>query len=625
MGNNILEAYYPFFASILNEKKVEFIDEYSLQKEFGAKYLFEPSSQFVRQVLNIGIENKSIQKRANKYTVDYAGIKKYVFDSKEYDNQWKELISSFVKFCKDNSIEYDGQNIEEEIYGYIEDNDYKVLSAEDLDSSMTTSFGRAWARFISLIAETDKNLFTFVTSLCASNIYKEVLFYNVEEDDSFKDLSVYLDSPMVFALLGMDSKERTESYKLLVSDMIKAGINVQVLDNNFQEIEGIINRSASWANSTSYTIAKANNVAKFLHDLELSAEDMAEYCESVEDQLNEMGITIKSTEYNLEDALFQEDENMLFDMVKDKYDEQHVGISAEKETSIRTDVRSIVMVYRERKGRTAVKVQKCGHIMLTINGVLANVSKKYESNKSLQAGHIPACVSADLFGALLWMFKPNNILQYQKNKLLADCYAALKPSKQLLDKYIQSLETAKTLGEIDEKKFLFMRSHSMVNDALMNVTKGDYARYNDKTYLDVYEEIKMMAEKEYREEVKRHADTARELSAAENQVHLLREEFNLYKLEQQKKEEIRHKKICDIISTAVTVFMLLIPYIAILVLLEFVKAKYATTISTANIIYVGIAVVIGLFVAFLYTKLIEVIRQYVEKIYYKRINRVNGK
>lgn len=99
--------------------------------------------------------------------------------------------------------------------------------------------------------------------------------------------------------------------------------------------------------------------------------------------------------------------------------------------------------------------------MLTLNGVLANVSKQYESNQSVNSGHIPACISADLFGALLWLNSPNDIVNYHKHKLLADCYSSLQPSKELLEKYISSLESAKNLGEIDEKKYLFMRSHSM--------------------------------------------------------------------------------------------------------------------------------------------------------------------
>jgi len=349
----------------------------------------------------------------------------------------------------------------------------------------------------------------------------------------------------------------------------------------------------------------------------LSHEEIIEYCESIEEQLNDLGITIKETEYNLQDANFLEDETTLFNMVKGKYCEHHMGISEDKSESIQTDVRSIIMVYNERKGRTAVKVQNCGHIILTINGVLANVSKNYESNKSINSGHIPACISADLFGALLWMFSPKSVLQYQKSKLLADCYAALQPSKQLLDKYIESLESAKNLGEIDEKKYLFMRSHSMVNDALMNVTKGDYARFNDKTYLDVYEEIKSEAKKDYLDEAEKHAQTLQKLQTSEEKISqleadksnllgnidTLKNDFESFKMEQKEKEERRFEKKCTVNTNIASFFVLFIPYVMILVVLEFFKAKYASEITFLHVVIIFFAVLLGLLAIFLYGKL----------------------
>lgn len=51
------------------------------------------------------------------------------------------------------------------------------------------------------------------------------------------------------------------------------------------------------------------------------------------------------------------------------------------------------------------------------------------------------------------------------------------------------------MGEIDEKKFLFMRTHPIILDTLMNITQGDYARFNDRTYLDVYNTIVAQSEK----------------------------------------------------------------------------------------------------------------------------------
>ena len=202
-------------------------------------------------------------------------------------------------------------------------------------------------------------------------------------------------------------------------------------------------------------------------------------------------------------------------MVKDRYTGHGYELSLEKEESIRVDVRSIIMVYRERQGQTATKLQNAKHIMLTSNNAIANVSKKYESSKSTQAGHIPACISADLFGAILWLDSPMQLLEYQKKKLLADCYAFLKPDAVMLEKYIQSLYEARNADAIDEKKFLFLRTHKVVLDSLMDITKGDYARFNSNTYLEVFENIKEKAQKKYKDEVVAHTQTQEKLKNLE--------------------------------------------------------------------------------------------------------------
>ena len=76
-----------------------------------------------------------------------------------------------------------------------------------------------------------------------------------------------------------------------------------------------------------------------------------------------------------------------------------------------------------------------------------------------------------------------------------DCYAFLKPDAEMLDKYIRSLDEARNADVIDEKTFLFLRTHKVVLDSLMDITKGDYARFNSNTYLEVYEDIQEKTQK----------------------------------------------------------------------------------------------------------------------------------
>ena len=75
----------------------------------------------------------------------------------------------------------------------------------------------------------------------------------------------------------MDEPARTESYKTLVKDMLSAKCSVHVLDHNFQEVDSIIARAATWATDTQYDIRRANNAARFFHDSQMSEAEISEY------------------------------------------------------------------------------------------------------------------------------------------------------------------------------------------------------------------------------------------------------------------------------------------------------------------------------------------------------------
>lgn len=49
----------------------------------------------------------------------------------------------------------------------------------------------------------------------------------------------------------------------------------------------------------------------------------------------------------------------------------------------------------------------------------------------------------------------------------------------------------------------------------MDITKGDYARFNSNTYLEVYEDIQEKAQKKYKDEVVAHTKTQEKLKKLE--------------------------------------------------------------------------------------------------------------
>lgn len=168
----------------------------------------------------------------------------------------------------------------------------------------------------------------------------------------------------------------------------------------------------------------------------------------------------------------------------------------------------------------------------------------------------------------------------------------------------------------------------MVSDALMNVTKGDYARFNDRTYLDVYEEIKSQARKEYLIEAEKHNQTKEALQNITFENNLLsqknaelsgefislKQDFENYKKAQIQKEEKQFNSLSAFIGNCIAFILLIIPYVFILVKLEFVKAQYAVQVTKGNIIYLTLAVIISLIVAFLYIQIKKLIVMLVRKI-----------
>ena len=571
LGDNILETYFPFFANIIYEEHWDEIDADQVEKAFEHRYGIKLPLTFIRQVLGVGIQKNAIVDDRGQYVAQRDVLKQYRFSQDDFEKRWNKMRSDFGVFCKREQLDLRGIDIDKRIIESLDTID--EIARDDYESDHADSFDYAWRKFLISAGESQSQTQTyeFISCLNPCDVMTQAIFYTDSCEQTFAGLNVYLDSPMVFALLGMDVSARTESCKQLVEQAQAAGCSIFVFDHNFQEIEGIVRRAANWARDPGYRIDKANNVAKFFHDSEMNVQEIVEFCETLEDKLNALNITIKHTDYDILSDKFQEDETKLKEMIEQRYQDSNQVISDEKRESIAVDVRSIIMVYRERNGQTSVRIQTSKEIMLTLNGTIANVSKMYESNQSLNAGHIPACISADLFGAVLWLFSPAEFVSYQKKQLLADCYIAMRPNRKMLTSYVESLNFAKNAGDIDEKRFLFMRSNSMVNDALMNITKGDYARFNERTHLDVYNEIVEKAEKKYFDEVTARKNDQKHWekrdSEKQKSIDSLKEEIRL--LNEASQRELERK--VQLRGWVYTILFAGFPYVLLVVITEILK------------------------------------------------------
>jgi len=583
LGANALDAYFPLFASIIVEKKWDAIEETAVAESFHAKYSFEIPLTFTRQVLGVGMHDGSIIDDKGCYRANLTELKKHIFTNEDFNAQWKSLKEGFIKHCKANGLVVDAAGLDDNIIKFIDTHDLEVMLRQELDDGVTPeSFAYAWGTYITELSSKNVPAFEFLANACFSNVLKEAMFYSNNTTASFSDLAIYFDSPIVFALLGMDESPRVDAYQNLLGAFKSSGCTLYLLDHNYEEIKGIIVRSGAWATSNQYDLRRANNVARYFHDNGYDSHTLIEYIDSLESKINELGITVRQTNYDVYENTFQEDEQKLTEMIVDAYRLRDISISEERKQSIHVDVRSIIMTYRIRQGKVSTDLSTAGHLFITCNSAIANVSKLYESNRSINAGHIPACISADFMGAVVWMNNPHNMEEYKKKQLLADCYSFLRPSREMFDRYFRSLEAAKNAGEIDERKFIFLKLHGAVSDALMNVTRGEYARFSDRTPFEVFDEIQANAEGKYQKEAAAHAQTIKdnEEKNKEDQGTITNLTSQVADLERKEEDRVAKKTgqietTSNHIGFALTLAIYGLPCIVILAVLEIAKGVFS--------------------------------------------------
>ena len=106
-----------------------------------------------------------------------------------------------------------------------------------------------------------------------------------------------------------------------------------------------------------------------------------------------------------------------------------------------------------------------------------------------------------------------------QRKIIADCYAALKPDTKLLSKWVIEVEKIYSEKQIDQNAYYFLRRDSMVFELLEEKTMGDVDSFDSSILTEIYNEItseiKIKASQKYMEEVESHKKTQQKYSELE--------------------------------------------------------------------------------------------------------------
>ena len=212
---------------------------------------------------------------------------------------------------------------------------------------------------------------------------------------------------------------------------------------------------------------------------------------------------------------------------------------------------------------------------------------------------------------------PDNSESYLSLKLIADCKSLLKPSQEMIARFNLQLDEAYKRNEITEERFLFLRSHPIVREKLLDVTSGDYSSFTDTTWREVYSRIEAHAQfegdKKYEAEKEEHNRTKQQLADVTEAI----QEKDKALIEKEKIIDKQQERFSFYLAKIISIIILGVPYLALSLIAVFLQNQFFNW--TFRGIAIGIfTVILILLIGFAFKKIEAKIAQKIRSV-------INGK
>ena len=169
--------------------------------------------------------------------------------------QLDRLIERYVIFSKSSAgIDITKTDAERIIDDFISANGTDLLRGVQEYSVIADSASlRSFYAFYSSLEKTDPSL-EYINSLIVGRILTELFISGQDQSAGVtrSNATVYLDTSVVFALLGVDEIDHSNVYKDLVAATQKMGMKVKVFWHTFLEIITLVQGSEEWIGNPNY-------------------------------------------------------------------------------------------------------------------------------------------------------------------------------------------------------------------------------------------------------------------------------------------------------------------------------------------------------------------------------------
>ena len=360
----------------------------------------------------------------------------------------------------------------------------------------------------------DPEIFDTLQSFATGNMVASVMAMDdfTAFDGSLKHLTVYVDSPLVFALLGLTHDSERRIVVELMTRLKELKASVKIERHHHSEISSAIHHAVGLLEEEYPDLSKVNKLYLYAKDNGLDANDLVMKTQQIQSVLDQYGIEVENV--TLKEATRLYDWKALEAEIIDIYTDGGITYLAPyRRNSIQRDSKALAHVLAVRQDRQPVALRGCKALLVTNNLGLCKLG--LSTPETPQCLGLPVCVTTETFSTILWGNRPTPNSALNKTKLVCECVRNITLKASIVRNFYNSLKRKHEAHAITDQDYLNATTSKMVNQMLREETFNNENFYSDDTANDILRRIlrqRQLAKEESDDENSRQQDKLWRLS-----------------------------------------------------------------------------------------------------------------
>lgn len=527
---DIFRAYTRMVIALVQDKQYDKCDIEELCQDFERFYGFalpyHPMQAIINECIKLGYF--AYNSSTHQCLPNYATMVQEDFMDivKSKDQEFQDLLHGFKDFLvKSHNLYCSTEDLEEKIYAFVERYGISATSDKSVLSRVKDDF--FLAEYLVYCEENGQHeVLDYLDEYTIGLSLSEVFTYSQRpETYTAKDAHVYLDTSILFRLLGIGSSNHAKSYLQFIRNMQHLGMHMMVYDHTIIEMIGIIENSKQWIGNPEYDANLCSEATFFFVSNNWTIDQIDEFSGSLRTKLkNDFNITTDNMSYPRAEDIHTKYEAEIKELIVETYQESGSTVNLEDiDYTINQDAKSIFYTQHRNGNIVPYHIDDIKNIFITTNRSLAKVgyNLSYEIASSKQY-FIPLVMTDITWGTLIWFNSPATLSSINRPRLVSAAYAAFRPSSELIKKLNATLSKLEEDGKVTPEQCYFLKVSPVAQRLLAERTINDPDKFVELTPLeilkilerDAYEQGSISRQKEVDELNERVAESDFQLAIA---------------------------------------------------------------------------------------------------------------